>query len=295
MSSDTRFARQMSFFGKEGQEKLAQCRVAVVGVGGLGSHVVQQLALLGVQRLVLIDSEELDETNRNRYVGARHDDPVPGTPKVDIGERLVRSLDPAIDVRKVHDTLVSGPAFEGIKNANHVFGCLDREGARLILNELCSAYSKRYLDLASEVIPGDRPNYGGRVCVAWEGPGCIDCYDQLDRGEARTDLAGPADQEQQRQLYGIDLEDLDRTGPSVVSINGVVASLAVNEFMLGVTGIRSPKGLLTYRGSSGKVTVPGPESGLPRPDCYYCGYLRGREDAADVDRYIREGIGEYLC
>ena len=47
---------------------------------GLGSQVVQQLALLGVGSLVLVDAEELDETNGNRYVGATHDDPIPGSP-----------------------------------------------------------------------------------------------------------------------------------------------------------------------------------------------------------------------
>ena len=77
--NNTRFDRNILFFGKEGQKRLSNASVAVVGVGGLGTHVVQQLALLGVGGLVLIDSEELDDTNRNRYVGVRHDDPVPGT------------------------------------------------------------------------------------------------------------------------------------------------------------------------------------------------------------------------
>ena len=95
-----RFDRSIRFFGREGQEKLAACRAAVVGVGGLGTHVVQQLAHLGVGALVLIDSEDLDMTNLNRYVGTRHDDRIPGTPKVDIGERTVAGIDPTIRIRK---------------------------------------------------------------------------------------------------------------------------------------------------------------------------------------------------
>ncbi len=84
-----RFDRQIRFFGKEGQTKLAAVHAGVVGVGGLGTHAVQQLAYLGIGRFTLIDSEELAETDRNRYVGSRHDDPVPGTRKVDLGERVV--------------------------------------------------------------------------------------------------------------------------------------------------------------------------------------------------------------
>jgi hypothetical protein len=80
---------------------------------------------------------------------------------------------------------------------------------------------------------------------------------------------------------------LDQVGPSVVSINGVVASLAVTEFMLNVTGIRLAKRLLTYRGQMGVVTVKSEE---PAPNCYYCKGIRGKGDAADVWRYVREGV-----
>src|ERR1043165_2398351 len=146
-----RFDRSIRFFGKDGQDKLTSSRVTIVGIGGLGTHVVQQTALLGVGRLGLVDSEELDESNLNRYVGARHDDPIPGTPKVDIGERLVKSINPDIEVNKIFDSLVSKDAFREIVEADFVFGCLDREGARLILTELCAAYRRPYFDLASDI------------------------------------------------------------------------------------------------------------------------------------------------
>ena len=74
-----RYDRNIRFFGKEGQERLAEVQVSVIGIGGLGTHVVQQLALLGVGKLTLIDSEDLDFTNLNRYIGVRYEDPIPGT------------------------------------------------------------------------------------------------------------------------------------------------------------------------------------------------------------------------
>src|SRR5437588_10553982 len=93
-----RFDRNIRFFGTEGQQKLAASRVTVVGIGGLGTHVVQQLALLGVGCLALIDKEELDTTNLNRYVGVRSTDPIPGTLKVDVGARVAREINPKIQV-----------------------------------------------------------------------------------------------------------------------------------------------------------------------------------------------------
>ncbi len=290
MSND-RFARNISLFGDEGQDRIRTATVAVIGVGGLGTHVVQQLSLLGVGALALIDSEELDNTNRNRYVGVRHDDPIPRSSKVDLGERLALSIDPTIRVSKVHDSLVSEAAFGLISKADFVFGCLDNEGARMILNELCAAYSRPYLDLATEILPGEEPMYGGRVCVAVGGCGCLVCLGVLDVAEAQSDLAGPEGKRDREAIYGVKRGLLGRGGPSVVSINGVVASLAVTEFMVAVTGLRLPNRITTYYSHTGKVTTSKDE---PSPDCYYCKGLRGKRAAADVERYLRVGVGTWL-
>lgn len=291
--TNERFDRQIRFFGKEGQLRLAAARVAVVGVGGLGSLVSQQLALLGVGALVLIDSEELSETDLNRNPAAKHDDAIPGTLKVDIGKRMAKAVNPEIQVEKIYDSLVSARAFDALIRADYVFGCLDSEGARLVLNELCAAYTRSYFDLASDILPGDPPKYGGRVCVAWDGHGCIACYGLLDIEEAQGDLAGPEARRDRDVLYGVPREALDHTGPSVVSINGVVASLGVTEFMLTVTGVRPPKRVITYYGHMGRVAGPSDET-APVANCYYCKGIRGKGDAADVQRYVREGVGEFL-
>jgi hypothetical protein len=274
------YDRNIRFFGKDGQQKLAGAHVAIVGVGGLGTHVVQQLALLGVGHLSLIDDEELDVTNRNRYVGVRSDDPIPGSWKVDIGERLAKEINPGISVAPICQSLRSPQAFEAVVKADYVYGCLDNEGGRLILNEICAAYSRPYFDLASDILPDG--SYGGRVCVAWEGQGCLVCYGELDMAQARADLETLEAKANREAIYGVPREALDQAGPAVVSINGVVASLAVSEFMLGVTGIRQPKRLCKYRGNRGIVTV----NGEPAPDCYYCKGIRGKGHAAGVQKYL---------
>lgn len=292
--SDDRFDRQIRLFGKEGQARIAATRVAVVGIGGLGSHVVQQLSLLGVGHLALIDSEELDETNLNRLIGARHDDPIPGTPKVAIGERAARAINPGIEIVKVHDSLVSGAAFDAILRAHYVFGCLDSDGGRLVLNELSAAYALPYFDLASDVYPGAPPTYGGRVCVAWDGKGCIVCLGLLDIAEAQADLLNQGARRNRDAIYGVQPEALDHRGPSVVSINGVIASLGVTEFMAAVTGLRVPKTLITYYGHMGRIAYSAQGDNGSANDCYYCQGIRGRGDRLDMQRYVREGVGSFL-
>jgi len=204
---------------------------------------------------------------------------------------MARLIDPNIQVETLYDSLVSESAFQLIKLADFVIGSLDCEGARLILTELCSAYGRPYIDAATDIDLGPPFSYGGRVCCAMDGNGCLVCQDVIDIAEAQLDLAGPQAQRERDAIYGVARAHLGRSGPSVVSINGVVASLAVTEFMVAVTGVRRAQRLLTYRGQLGKVTVC---SDSPQPDCYYCKGLRGMREKADVERYIREGVGQWL-
>ena len=281
MEKDSRFGRNELLFGKQGQQGLRGTRVAIVGVGGLGTHVVQQLSLLGVGALTLIDPEKLSPSNRNRYIGTWHDDPVPGSAKVDLGRRLAGLIDPSIEVLPVRNDLLSAGAITAIKDCSHVFGCVDCDGARFVLNEICLAYDKPLFDLASDV-PEDG-YYGGRVAVVAAESGCLHCRGLLDADEVRRFLSTDDILENEDAVYGIDRQALGEAGPSVVSVNGVVASLAVTEFMVAVTGIRAPYPHLDYRGDQGTVRR---RTDTRATDCYYCGVVRGQGDAADLERYV---------
>lgn len=276
-----RFDRQTRLFGVEGQQELSEARIAIVGVGGLGTHVVQQLALLGIDQMALIDHEELSLSNRNRYVGARESDSIPGALKVELGARLVELIDSSINVVRVSHGLCTEPAFNAIRAAHYVFGCLDHDGPRFVLNELCLAYEKTLFDLASDVPePGA---YGGRIVTVTNRVGCLYCRSQLDMEDVRRYLADTEARENEDAVYGVDRDLLGDAGPSVVSINGTVASLAVTEFMCACTGLREPFPVLSYRGHEGRVSRIVDE---PMSECHYCTNTRGQGRNADIERYI---------
>lgn len=277
-----RYDRNIRLFGEEGQRKLRTTKVLIVGVGGLGSPSAQHMALLGVAQAALADDEELDETNRNRFAGARHDDPVPGSPKVVLAARFIREINPDVIAIPLEFSLVTPEVFAAVREADWVFGCFDADGPRFILNELCAAYAKPYIDLASDVPEGGA--YGGRVCVAADGHGCLYCLNQLDEKDVQYYLATDEELVRQAAIYGIPLQDLGEAGPSVSPINGVIASLAATEFMVAVTGMRPPTRLQEYRGQISKVVV---STDPPRPDCYFCKGIRGTGANADVERYLR--------
>lgn len=282
---DNRYDRNIRFFGKDGQNQLSRLDVAIVGIGGLGTHLIQQLAHLGVGSMCLIDPENLDATNLNRYVGTLPSDV--GRGKVVIGEKIINNINPNINVSKMRSKLLNKDAFELIKAADFVFGCLDSDAARFILNELCLAYQRPFFDLASEIHPDPPPRYGGRVCYISGKKGCLYCLNELDMQEVSMELQGTTQCEDRKDIYGVDLQYLNEAGPSVVSINGLIASLAVTEFMAEATALRNAYTLLKYYGEDG-IVRRSMDSG--DPGCYYCNEIQGKQDDADIERYIRNGF-----
>jgi molybdopterin-synthase adenylyltransferase len=93
------FDRSVRALGREGQATLALLSIGIVGLGGMGSVVAEQLAHLGVGSLVLLDPDTLEETNLNRVVGATRKDL--GRPKVEIAADAARRVNPRVAVTPV--------------------------------------------------------------------------------------------------------------------------------------------------------------------------------------------------
>ena len=277
-----RYARNVSLFGYNGQRKLSDTKSVVVGIGGLGSPLAQQLALLGVGHVGLIDPEELDGTNRNRFVGTREKDPVPGSPKVALVERMIREINSNVTVSAVPDGLESDKSFAEIKSADWVFGCFDEDGPRFILNELCAAYAIPYIDLASEA--SEDGTFGGRICVATDGDGCVSCLDELDMNDVRAYLTGDEERRAIDAIYGVPRKDLAQSGPSVAPLNALIAAHAALEFMVAVTGMRESTRLIKYYGHLPRTTI---SADKPMAGCYYCKEIRGIRADAEVERYLQ--------
>jgi len=265
-----RFDRQRRLFGDDGQTALRRARVVILGTGGLGSHVIQQLGYLGVGTLYPVDDDSFDPTNGNRLVGARHDD-LPGMPKVDIMVRMVDEIDPRIRVMPVEARFRSVESSAVLDQADWVFGCVDNDGARLLLNEACAQRGLGYIDVGTEIYTGvGRPELGGRLVVATGAEGCLFCRGLLDQEDIRRSLASSAERQDQDEIYGVAAAVIGDSGPAVVSLNGILASLAVTEFMMAVTGVRRPVPHIEYRGSLGIVT----RSADAPDDCIYCSLRR---------------------
>jgi len=266
--AEERYARHLGLFGAEGQERIARAAVAVIGLGGLGSHVTQQLAYLGVRRFLLRDGDMVEVSNLNRLIGASEADV--GERKVGVADRLIGAIEPnaEIDAEARHfDSATDAAALAGV---DLLVGCVDEDAVRLDLLRVAAELALPYVDLASDVTPDGE--YGGRIVFAKDGERCLSCLGELDQHALARARMSAEQRVADDAIYGVDRDALGDAGPSVVSVNGVVASLAVTEILVWLTGLREPRGYLTYRGD--RATV-GARADGERGYCHYCMSLWG--------------------
>lgn len=206
----------------------------------------------------------------NRMKGATLADV--GLQKVLVVERMIKTIQPTARITPISKWLSS--AQDAITAADVVLGCLDKDIHRVELIRACTRSGVPFFDLATDVDSEHGPlAYGGRVLWSGDMERCPFCMDLLSQDAMRRDSLPPEVRTDYDRIYGVPTSHLDEGGPSVASINGVVASLAITEFMVWVTGLRAPQPLLTYRADRGVVRT---STDQPMPGCPYCSAARLR-------------------
>lgn len=119
----------------EGQQKLIDARVLVVGLGGLGSPVAMYLAASGVGSLYLNDYDVVDVSNLQRQIIHRSDSV--GMPKVLSAKQTLQLLNPDCQVTELPQKLEKAELDEQVKQASVVVDCSDNFATRCLLNQLC--------------------------------------------------------------------------------------------------------------------------------------------------------------
>jgi molybdopterin-synthase adenylyltransferase len=270
--TDARFDRQIRAFGSEGQARIQSLRVGIVGLGGTGSVVAQQLAHLGVGRFLLIDPDNIESANLNRVIGSTQQDV--GRSKVEIGSRLIKQISPLTDVRAVDGSVYSHKIARELLDTDFFFCCTDSQGSRAVLTQLAYQYRVPCIDLGVSLLAegGEITRITGRVQMLASGLPCLICLNLLDSEAVRRDLQTDAERRADPYIVG-GLEPQ----PAVISINSVVASFAVTMFLAAVTNMPMQSRYQIYRGDSGVVSSI---VAAAQPDCVVCS-SRGADGRGD--------------
>jgi molybdopterin/thiamine biosynthesis adenylyltransferase/rhodanese-related sulfurtransferase len=119
--------------GPEGQQKLLDAKVLLLGAGGLGSPAALYLAAAGVGTLGIVDNDEVDVSNLQRQV--IHSTDRVGVPKVDSAEETIRALNPDVKVQKYNLRLGPENIMEILPGYDVVVDGLDNFPTRYLLND----------------------------------------------------------------------------------------------------------------------------------------------------------------
>jgi molybdopterin/thiamine biosynthesis adenylyltransferase len=164
----TRYSRHLLIpeVGEEGQLKLLESKVLLIGAGGLGSPAALYLAAAGVGRLGIVDADVVDESNLQRQV--LHATADLGTPKVDSARAALEALNPDVDVVGYRERLTS-------ENVDRIFG----EGWDVIVDGADNFPTRYLVNDASvwhdvPVVHGSIYRFEGQTTVFQ--PGAGPCY-----------------------------------------------------------------------------------------------------------------------
>jgi molybdopterin/thiamine biosynthesis adenylyltransferase len=225
------FDRQIRAFGPDGQRLLAQLRVGVVGAGGTGSAVCEQLIRLGVGELLVIDPDVIndDGSNVTRVYGSTMNDI--GMPKVDIVARAATQIALGTKVSTVQGSINDESTARLLTDCDVVFGCTDDNRGRMTLSRLAVWYLIPVIDMGVKLTSRDGTLTGieGRITIVGPETGCLQCRGRINPQALQAEVLQPAERaDRVAEGYAIGLAERD---PAVVAFTTGVASQAISEFL----------------------------------------------------------------
>jgi molybdopterin/thiamine biosynthesis adenylyltransferase len=208
---------RQSFLGKKSDEVLDSTIVAVIGLGGAGSHVVQQLSHVGIGTVAGSDPDKAELSNLNRLIGATHRDAIRCRRKTDIAARRAKAVNPAMRVKRF--PVQWQEAMTELRDADIVVSCVDSYSERAQIEAFARRYLIPCIDIGMDVHKiEDHFVIAGQVALSMPGDLCFKCMGII----TEDDLA--------KEQYGV-----AGGNPQVVWANGVLASIAVGMLVAIIT------------------------------------------------------------
>ena len=217
MDKNQLFKRQitLSEIGEEGQKKLQNTSVLVVGCGGLGSPIAVYLASSGLGKIHLVDFDTIDETNLHRQVFYALNDV--GKPKAEVLFNFIKKRAPFTEVSFTNKPITKDNVFELISGVDIVVDGTDSLPTKYLLNDACVIKSK-------PLVYGSLYKFDGYVAT----------FNVLQKeGNYSTNLRDAFPE------IATDIPNCSTTG-TLNAIVGMIATAQVNEVLKLITGIGKP-------------------------------------------------------
>ena len=140
----TRYSRHILLkdVGVEGQEKIREAKVLVIGAGGLGAPVAIYLAAAGIGTIGIVDGDVVDLSNLQRQI--IHTTPDVGRPKVQSAKETMQAINPSVKVVAYQDFLRADNALDIIRDYDFVVDGTDNFPVKFLINDACVMAGKPF-------------------------------------------------------------------------------------------------------------------------------------------------------
>ena len=138
-----RYERNIPSLTMEESELLRTKTVAVIGCGGLGGYIIEQLARLGIGMIRIVDGDVFEESNLNRQLFS--DVNVLGKPKTEVSRARIAAVNPEVHVQSLYGYLVEDNAEAFLNGCDAVVGALDNIYTRRVIEKTCEKLGIPYI------------------------------------------------------------------------------------------------------------------------------------------------------
>ncbi len=145
------FSRTRLLIGEEAIKKINNSKVAIFGIGGVGSFVVEGLVRAGIQRFILVDNDKIDLTNLNRQIIATHK--TIGKYKVEVAKERILEINPIAEVEVFQEFFMPGSKEILDGTVDYVVDCVDTVTAKI---ELIVRANKLNIPIISSMGTGNK-------------------------------------------------------------------------------------------------------------------------------------------
>lgn len=169
-------------FGSDGQKKLSEAKVLIVGVGGLGSPVAMYLASAGIGKIGLIDADVVDVTNLQRQI--IHSESSVGVDKVVSAKSRIAELNSETEVITYNFFFDVNNAESIAAEYDFIVDCADNNPTKFLINDVCVKLRKPFCH-------GSITEYSGRVFTHIPSTACYRClFDEDDEPSKKRGVLG---------------------------------------------------------------------------------------------------------
>ncbi|MFO1219669.1 MAG: ThiF family adenylyltransferase [Burkholderiaceae bacterium] len=271
--SEEMYDRNVRAMGGAVQSTLCELRVGVVGCGGTGSAVAEQLVRLGVRNFVLVDPDTLSVSNITRVYGSGAEDV--GRLKVEVLRDHLRRIAPDATCTTVASMLTVVSSAEALIGVDVIFGCTDDNAGRLILSRFPAYLFTPVIDcgvLISSASDGLITGIDARVTTVVPESACLMCRGRIDVARAGAELMSPSERVRlESEGYAPALGQVE---PSVVTFTTLTAATAVSELLERLVGfgpdVRPGEVLLRCHEREMSTNIASPRPG------HYCSASSGK-------------------